>query len=776
MGHKDPVCNMTVEPEKAAGETTYKEITYYFCNLRCLEKFEADPERYLHPVIVEAGPDDLEAIYTCPMHPEVEQVGPGSCPLCGMALEPLEPGLEEDDSELLDMQRRFWLSLVFSLPVFLLAMTSMVGSEETGMISPQLSRWLQFGLATPVVLYCAAPFFARGYQSLLNRAFNMFTLISIGVGIAYGYSAVAMILPGLFPEGHLALSASAGSHIFYGPHIYFESASMIVSLVLLGQVLELRARKRTGQALKSLMALAPDQARLIKDDGTELDISIDMVKAGDRLRVRPGEKIPVDGIVLDGRSNVDESMITGEPVPVEKAVGDRIVGGTINGTGSLIMKAEAVGKATVLARIVAMVASAQRSRAPIQSLADKVAGYFVPAVLATSVLTFWVWFLVGPEPRLAFAILNAVAVLIIACPCALGLATPMSVMVATGRGAMAGVLVKDARSLERMTEVDVVIVDKTGTLTEGKPAVTDMETFGDTDPQHVLRLAAALERASEHPLATAILAYAREQKAEESGPENVDDFVSVPGKGVIATLKDSKVALGNERMMEDAGVQGVDSGPAAEAVARLRAEGKTVIFVAEDSKLVGLLAVFDPIKDSTKAALDDLRLLGIKVVMATGDTRKTAEAVAAALNIEAVEADVLPEEKGDIVKRYQDGGHVVAMAGDGINDAPALALADVGIAMGTGVDVAIESAEVVLVKGDLRGIARARRLSEAMMSNIKQNLFFAFIYNGLGVPVAAGVLYPFCNILLSPMIAGAAMSFSSFCVIANSLRLKRLKL
>lgn len=775
MGHKDPVCNMTVEPRTAAGETTYEEITYYFCNLRCLEKFEADPERYLHPEdrtdSSQASSADLEAIYTCPMHPEVEQVGPGSCPLCGMALEPLEPGLEEDDSELLDMQKRFWLSLVFSLPVFLLAMTSMVGSEETGMISPQLSRWLQFGLATPVVLYCAAPFFARGYQSILNRAFNMFTLISIGVGIAYGYSAVAMILPGLFPEGH-----GAGSGGSPGPHIYFESAAMIVSLVLLGQVLELRARKRTGQALKSLMALAPDQARLIKDDGAEVDLSIDMVKAGDRLRVRPGEKIPVDGIVLDGKSNVDESMITGEPVPVEKAVDDRIVGGTINGTGSLIMKAEAVGKATVLARIVEMVASAQRSRAPIQSLADKVAGYFVPAVLATSVLTFLVWFLVGPEPRLAFAILNAVAVLIIACPCALGLATPMSVMVATGRGAMAGVLVKDARSLERMTEVDVVIVDKTGTLTEGKPAVTDMETFGDTDPQHVIRLAAALERASEHPLATAVLAYAREQKAEESGPENVDDFVSVPGKGVIATLKDSKVALGNERMMEDAGVQGVDSGPAAQAVARLRAEGKTVIFVAEDSKLVGLLAVFDPIKASTKAALDDLMLLGIKVVMVTGDTRKTAEAVAAALNIEAVEADVLPEEKGNIVKRYQDGGHVVAMAGDGINDAPALALADVGIAMGTGVDVAIESAEVVLVKGDLRGIARARRLSEAMMSNIKQNLFFAFIYNGLGVPVAAGVLYPFCNILLSPMIAGAAMSFSSFCVIANSLRLKRLKL
>lgn len=766
---------MTVEPRTAAGETTYEEITYYFCNLRCLEKFEADPERYLHPEdrtdSSQASSADLEAIYTCPMHPEVEQVGPGSCPLCGMALEPLEPGLEEDDSELLDMQKRFWLSLVFSLPVFLLAMTSMVGSEETGMISPQLSRWLQFGLATPVVLYCAAPFFARGYQSILNRAFNMFTLISIGVGIAYGYSAVAMILPGLFPEGH-----GAGSGGSPGPHIYFESAAMIVSLVLLGQVLELRARKRTGQALKSLMALAPDQARLIKDDGAEVDLSIDMVKAGDRLRVRPGEKIPVDGIVLDGKSNVDESMITGEPVPVEKAVDDRIVGGTINGTGSLIMKAEAVGKATVLARIVEMVASAQRSRAPIQSLADKVAGYFVPAVLATSVLTFLVWFLVGPEPRLAFAILNAVAVLIIACPCALGLATPMSVMVATGRGAMAGVLVKDARSLERMTEVDVVIVDKTGTLTEGKPAVTDMETFGDTDPQHVIRLAAALERASEHPLATAVLAYAREQKAEESGPENVDDFVSVPGKGVIATLKDSKVALGNERMMEDAGVQGVDSGPAAQAVARLRAEGKTVIFVAEDSKLVGLLAVFDPIKASTKAALDDLMLLGIKVVMVTGDTRKTAEAVAAALNIEAVEADVLPEEKGNIVKRYQDGGHVVAMAGDGINDAPALALADVGIAMGTGVDVAIESAEVVLVKGDLRGIARARRLSEAMMSNIKQNLFFAFIYNGLGVPVAAGVLYPFCNILLSPMIAGAAMSFSSFCVIANSLRLKRLKL
>lgn len=760
---------MTVEPESAAGETTYEEATYYFCNLKCLEKFEADPEKYLHPVIAEASPVDLEAIYTCPMHPEVEQVGPGSCPLCGMALEPLEPGQEEDDSELLDMQKRFFVSLVFSLPVFLLAMTGMVGSEETGVISPQLSRWLQFGLATPVVLYCAAPFFARGYQSLLNRAFNMFTLISIGVGIAYGYSAMAMIMPGLFPEGH-------SEHGFSGPHIYFESASMIVSLVLLGQVLELRARKRTGQALKSLMALAPDQARLIQDDGVEVDQPIDMVKVGDRLRVRPGEKIPVDGIVLEGKSNIDESMITGEAVPVEKAVGDRIVGGTMNGTGSLIMKAEGVGKDTVLARIVEMVASAQRSRAPIQSLADKVAGYFVPAVLGTSVLTFLIWCFFGPEPRLAYAILNAVAVLIIACPCALGLATPMSVMVATGRGAMAGVLVKDARSLERMTEVDVVIVDKTGTLTEGKPAVTDMEVFGDSDRLHVLRLAAALERASEHPLAAAVLAYSREQRAEESSPENVYDFVSVPGKGVTATLNDSKVALGNERMMEDAGVQGVDSGPAAEAVARLRAEGKTVIFVAEDSKLVGLLAVFDPIKDSTKAALDDLKLLGIKVVMVTGDTRKTAEAVAATLNIEAVEAEVLPEEKGNIVKRYQDGGHVVAMAGDGINDAPALALADVGIAMGTGVDVAIESAEVVLVKGDLRGIARARRLSEAMMTNIKQNLFFAFIYNGLGVPVAAGVLYPFCNILLSPMIAGAAMSFSSFCVIANSLRLKRLKL
>lgn len=767
----DPVCGMTVDSHKAAGKSEYGGVTYYFCNLKCLEKFEASPEDYLGSSGERKKAEkkvDLLATYTCPMHPEIEQVGPGSCPICGMALEPLTVSAEEDTSELDDMQRRFWISLGFSVPVFLISMGDMLPgvSVKDLLGSNELARWLQFALSSPVVFYAAAPFFKRGWQSVINRALNMFTLISIGVGVAYGYSSLAMLLPGAFPT---QFGGDAG-----GPHIYFESASVIVSLVLLGQVLELRARNKTGEALRALLALSPDSACLVEESGEEREVKVEEVKVEDRLRIRPGEKVPVDGVVLDGKSNVDESMVTGEPVPVEKTEGDRLIGGTINGTGSLLMIAEGVGSDTVLSRIVEMVGAAQRSRAPIQSLADRVAGYFVPAVLAASFLTFVIWAWLGPTPQYAYAILNAVAVLIIACPCALGLATPMSVMVATGRGARSGVLIKDARSLEKMSRVDTVIVDKTGTLTEGKPTISGFisrqEELSEAEKDRLLAAAAAVENASEHPLAAAVLRAAQDRELKLP---SVSSFNSVSGKGVIATVDGREIVLGNSAMMEDSQIEVESMLSRSEEE---RSQGRTVIFMAEDRELKGLLAVFDPIKETTASAVEEIKKLGMKVVMLTGDSRKTAEAVAGELNIEQVFAGVLPEEKGEVVKQLQAEGAVVAMGGDGINDAPAIALADVGIAMGTGADVALESAEIVLVKGDLRGIARARRLSLAMMANIKQNLFFAFVYNGLGVPVAAGLLYPIFGILLSPMIASAAMSFSSFCVIANSLRLRHTNL
>jgi Cu+-exporting ATPase len=761
----DPVCGMTVDPATAAGSYEYQGKTYYFCNPHCLHRFREDPERFLQKTsAVEAVEVKAGAKYTCPMHPEIIRDGPGSCPICGMALEPVTVSLEEEENpELVDMTRRFWVSLVLAVPVFAIGMSDLIpGQPLQHRVSPAVLGWVQLLLATPVVLWGGWPFFVRAWQSIVNRSLNMFTLIGLGVAVAYVFSLVAVVAPQLFP-------ASFRGHGGAVP-VYFEAAAVITTLVLLGQVLELRARSQTGNAIRALLGLAPRTARRVGSDGQEEDVPLDHVHVGDRLRVRPGEKVPVDGAILEGSSAVDESMVTGEPIPVEKRSGDRVIGATVNGRGSFVMRAERVGSETLLAQIVQMVAEAQRSRAPIQKLADVVSSYFVPLVVAIAVVTFIVWSIWGPEPRMAYGLVNAVAVLIIACPCALGLATPMSIMVATGKGAHSGVLFRNAEAIEVMRKVDTLVVDKTGTLTEGKPKLVSIVTAAGVEEATLLRLAASLERSSEHPLATAIVA-----GANERGVEAVDatGFDSITGKGVRGDVDGSQVLLGNRALLDEFKI---DPGDLVEKAEHLRSEGQTVMFVAVDGRAAGLLGVADPIKSTTPDAVKQLHSEGIHIVMLTGDSRTTAEAVARKLGIDEVVAEVLPDQKVDAVKRFQSSGRVVAMAGDGINDAPALAQADVGIAMGTGTDVAMKSAGVTLVKGDLRGIARARVLSRATMSNIKQNLFFAFVYNSLGVPIAAGILYPFFGLLLSPMIAAAAMSFSSVSVIANALRLRSAKI
>ena len=707
---------------------------------------------------------DTRIEWTCPMHPEIVRFEPGSCPICGMALEPREVALGDDtpNPELTDMTRRFWLAAAFTIPLFVVAMGDLLPGEPISrMLSPRARTWLEFALATPVCLWSAWPFYVRFVQSLKNRSLNMFTLIGLGVSVAYGYSVVAALAPQIFPESFREGGAVA---------VYFEAAGVIVTLILLGQVLELRARSQTGAAIKKLLGLAAKTARRIREDGSDEDVPLDAVHVGDRLRVRPGEKVPVDGIVLEGKSAVDEAMVTGEPIPVEKHEGDSVIGATINGTGMLIVRAEKVGTETLLSRIVAMVAEAQRSRAPIQKLADVVAGYFVPIVIGVAIVTFVVWSLVGPEPRMAHALINAIAVLIIACPCALGLATPMSIMVAMGKGASLGVLFKDAEAIEVMRKVDTLVVDKTGTLTAGKPVLVTLETAPGVDTTALLGAAASLERASEHPLAEAIVGGAVERGARL---QRADSFESITGQGVVGRVEGRDVALGNHKLLEG---MGLDAGALSERADALREEGQTVMFVVIDGQVSAILGVADPIKENTPDAIAALHQEGMRVVMLTGDNRKTADAVAAKLSIDEVIAEVLPDQKAEVIKRLQKGGSVVAMAGDGINDAPALAQADVGVAMGTGTDVAIESAGVTLVKGDLRGIVRARKLSRATMANIKQNLFFAFVYNALGVPIAAGVAYPVSGLLLSPMLAAAAMSFSSVSVIANALRLRRLEM
>ncbi len=760
----DPVCGMTVRPD-GQHRLSYQGKIYLFCSGGCLAAFQAAPERYLPaasgtppaPPPRPAQPITAASAYTCPMHPEVVQSEPGTCPICGMALEPRSVVIEEDNPELADMTRRFQVGLGLAVPVFVIAMFS----DVAGLSSASLTRWIQpleLALATPVVMWAGWPFFQRGWYSLVHRRLNMFTLIALGVGVAWIYSTVATLGPGLFPASLRDVHGNVP--------VYFEAAAVITVLVLLGQVIELKARSRTGAAIRGLISLAPKTARLLREDGTEEDIPLERLKIGDRLRIRPGEKVPVDGVVLEGTSAIDESMVTGEPVPVEKTVGERLIGATVNGTGGLVMRAERVGSDTLLAQIVRMVSEAQRSRAPIQRLADAVSGYFVPAVVVVSVLTFVAWGALGPEPRLAHAIVNGVAVLIIACPCALGLATPMSIMVGTGRGATAGVLIKNAEALEVLEGIDTLVVDKTGTLTEGRPKLVSVYALAGHSEEEVLRLATGLERASEHPLAAAIV-----RGAEERGVPipSASDFESKTGQGVIGIVAGRQVAVGNRELFESLGI---DSTALEERAQALRGDGQTVMFVALDRKPAGLFAVADPIKETTPEAIAALHKQGLRVVMLTGDHETTARVVAGKLGIDRVEAEVLPDQKLTVIKKLQDQGHRVAMAGDGINDAPALAQAHVGIAMGTGTDVAMESAGVTLVKGDLRGIVRALRLSRATMRNIRQNLFFAFVYNALGVPIAAGVLYPAFGLLLSPMIAAAAMSLSSVSVIANALRLQ----
>jgi len=763
---KDPVCGMIVNPEKAAGTVEHEGQTYYFCNPSCVEKFRADPARYLasKPLTAPAIPSEAElkadaiALYACPMHPEVDRKGPGACPKCGMALEPrtVRP-LEEENPELLEMRKRFRISLILTAPVLLMAMSEML----RGSMLPH-TVWYQFILATPVVIWGGWPFFVRGWASIVNRSLNMFTLIAVGTGTAYVYSVIATLIPESLPYSFRAHNGQ--------PAVYFEAAAVITTLVLLGQVLELRARSQTSNAIRALLGLAPKTARIIEHNGTEKDIPLDQVHPGNLLRVRPGEKVPVDGVILEGTSSVDESMVTGEPIPVDKNAGSRVTGGTVNGTGSFVMQAERVGSDTLLAQIVRMVSEAQRSRAPIQRLADKVSSLFVPAVVLVSLLTFIIWARIGPEPRLAYALLNAVAVLIIACPCALGLATPMSIMVGTGRGASVGVLIKNAEALEILEKVDTLVVDKTGTLTEGRPRLTSVAAAPGWNEAEILRLAASLERGSEHSLACAVIGGASERDVQLS---EVKEFVSLTGKGVSGIVEGRSVTVGNSSLLTQLGV---NASPLPGMAEKLRSEGQTVVFVVIDSRFAGLLGVSDPIKESTADAIWTLHREGIRIVMVTGDNRTTAGIVARKLGIDEVRAEVLPEKKCEIVKQLQGEGRVVAMAGDGINDAPALAQAHIGIAMGTGTDVAIQSAGITLVKGDLRGIARARRLSRATMRNIRQNLFFAFVYNSIGVPVAAGVLYPIVGLLLSPMIASAAMTFSSVSVISNALRLRKLQL
>ncbi len=754
---RDPVCGMTVDPATAKHHSEYQGQTWHFCAARCREKFEADPEQYLgeRPAPAAAIPG---AIYTCPMHPEVRQQGPGDCPICGMGLEPEDVSAETGPSaELLDMSRRFWIGLVLALPVFLLEMGSHLFATEQ-LLAPQWSNWIQLALATPVVLWAGWPFFLRGWRSLLSRHLNMFTLIAIGTGAAWGYSLVATLAPGIFPPAFRQPDGSVA--------VYFEASAVIIVLVLLGQVLELRAREKTSGAIRALLDLAPASARRLNKQGGEEDVPLEQIQVGDRLRVRPGDKIPLDGEILEGRSTVDESMVTGEPLAVSREPGDRVIGGSINGRGSFIMRADKVGRDTLLAQIVQMVASAQRSRAPIQGLADQVAGYFVPAVIAVAMAAFIAWSLLGPQPPMAFALIAAVSVLIIACPCALGLATPMSIMVGIGRGASMGVLIRDAEALERMEKVDTVVIDKTGTLTEGKPAVTAVRPAEDYDERSLLTLVAGLEQGSEHPLAQAIVDRARE--LELALPE-ATGFDAENGKGVTGQVDGRRVAVGNHLLMT---AEGADIGAQDSAADELRSEGATVVFAAVDGRFAGLLAVADPVKASSGAAVQALQQAGLRVVMLTGDSRTTAAAVARTLGIDEVEAEVLPEDKGRAIQRLRDAGRIVAMVGDGINDAPALATADVGIAMGTGTDVAIESAGITLLRGDLGGMVHALQLSRATMRNIRQNLFFAFAYNAAGVPIAAGILYPLTGTLLSPMIAAAAMSLSSVSVISNALRLR----
>ena len=805
---KDPVCGMSVNPASAAGSFEYNGQTYYFCSEHCLQRFRNSPSQFieteersnvdactrehavtsaarpqraeytcpmhpevrqdkpgscpkcgmtLEPVTVSAPKEKIE--YTCPMHPQIVRDAPGFCPICGMALEPRTISAEEENAELVDMKRRFWISTALTLPLVILAMSEFIPADPLRTtVGPRAATWFSLLLATPVVLWGGWPFFVRAWYSIVNRSLNMFTLIGLGIAVAYSYSVIAVIVPRIFPASFRDMHGNVP--------VYFEAAAVITTLVLLGQVLELKARSSTSAAIKALLGLAPKNARRINADGSEQDVPLGQVNKDDHLRVRPGEKIPVDGVVLEGTSSVDESMVTGEPIPVEKKAGDRVIGATVNGTGSLVMQAERVGSETLLSQIVQMVAEAQRSRAPIQKLADLVSAYFVPTVILIAVLTFIVWAIIGPEPRMAYAIINAVAVLIIACPCALGLATPMSIMVATGKGAQAGVLFRNAEAIEILRQIDTLVVDKTGTLTEGKPKLVTVAPANELDEQEFLRFAASLERGSEHPLAAAIVSGAEQRGVSLAKTVSFD---SITGKGVKGKLDGHTVSLGNRALFEQLAIE---PGRLIEDAEKFRTDGQTVMFLGIDGKAAGLIGVADPIKESTPEAIRQLHEQGIKIVMLTGDSRTTAEAVARRLDIDEVVAEVLPNEKAEIIKRFQSEGRRVAMAGDGINDAPALAQAQVGIAMGTGTDVAMQSAGVTLVKGDLRGIVRAILLSRATMKNIKENLFFAFIYNTLGVPIAAGVLYPFIGLLLSPMIAAAAMSFSSVSVIANSLRLR----
>ncbi len=806
-GEVDPVCGMTVDPAHAAGSSRLGDQTFYFCAASCKQKFDANPGAYidggpeskpaaagstsapvgalyvcpmdpevredkpgacpkcgmaLEPELVAAPATKTE--WTCPMHPEIVRDAPGTCPICGMALEPRTVTLEEDNPELEDMTRRFWVSTALTVPLVIFAMLRHLPAAH-GLLGHTLlswAPWIELALATPVVLWGGWPFFERAWTSVVNRHLNMFTLIGLGVSVAFLYSLMATVAPSLFPLSFRDAMGHVG--------VYYEAAAAIVALVLLGQVMELRARSRTGAAIRALLGLAPKTARRVTPDGGERDIALEEVQPGDILRIRPGEKIPVDGIVTEGTSNVDESMVTGEPLPVEKAEGERLIGATVNGTGSLLMRAERVGADTLLSQIVNMVAQAQRSRAPIQKLADQVSAWFVPAVIAVALITFVVWAFAGPEPRLVFAIVNAVAVLIIACPCALGLATPMSVMVAAGKGATAGVLFRNAEAIEVLRTVDTLVVDKTGTLTRGKPELASVVAVNGSDENELLGLAASVERASEHPLAAAIIAAA---EGRGLSVRAATDFASITGKGVRGTVAGKRVALGNGALLEELRV---DARELTEGAEKLRGEGQTVMFVVVDDKPAGLIGVADPVKETTPEAIRELHAAGLRIVMLTGDSKTTAQAVAKKLGIDEVIAEVLPGQKAEAIQRLQQQGRIVAMAGDGINDAPALAQAEVGIAMGTGTDVAMEAAGVTLVKGDLRGIVRARRLSHATMANIRQNLFFAFVYNALGVPIAAGVLYPFLGVLLSPMIAAAAMAFSSVSVIGNALRLRRARI
>lgn len=758
---KDPVCGMSVTMSPEARQADYDGETFYFCSDKCQTRFEADPIYYAsgtasdHSMTPKAGTQ-----YTCPMHPEIVRDEPGACPICGMALEPMVPS-DEPSEELTDFTRRMWISAAAAVPLVILTMGELVGLPVRDLIGHRLATYIEFLLATPIVLWAAKPFFVRGWASIVNRSPNMWTLIALGVGAAYIYSLVATFLPGVFPEAY-RMGAGVGT--------YFEAAVVIITLIFVGQVLELRARERTGDAIRALLDLAPKTARRILPDGTEYDAPLENIVEGDRLRVRPGDAVPVDAKVVDGTSSIDESMITGEPLPVEKGPGDTVTGGTINKNGSLVIEAARVGADTMLSQIVEMVANARRSRAPIQGLADKVSSYFVPTVVVVAILSFAAWLGFGPEPALVFAIASAVSVLIIACPCALGLATPISITTAAGRGAQAGVLIKDAEALERMAKVDTLIVDKTGTLTEGKPKLTDVNALGDETEETILSLAAALEKGSEHPLAEAIVEGAKERGIKVGNAEN---FEAVTGKGVSGTVSGHAVALGNTAMMRD---MSLDTSAAEEAADVLRSEGKTAMFVAIEGKLSGIVAVADPIKETTAEVIKELHEAGLRIIMATGDNERTARAVAQLLGIDEVRAGVLPEDKKALVDELHANGKKVAMAGDGVNDAPALAAADVGLAMGTGADVAVESAGITLLSGDLNGIVKARTLAVATIGNIRQNLFWAFAYNTLGVPLAAGVLYPAFGLLMSPMFAAAAMSLSSVSVIANALRLRRLRL